>query len=121
MAGLAGCLLLGLAVLWAAGVLRVKTADGTIVVENLPADAEVFVDGEKVALKLPGDDKLTEIRVAPGKRKLEIKSAGFKMETREVSISSGERKPVGIRLEPLAAAPDKPAPPREGPSVRPSA
>ena len=112
IAGVAACLLLaGLAVLWAAGVFRVKTQDGTIVVENLPTDAEVFVDGEKVALKLTDDDKPIEIQVAPGKRKLEIKTAGFKMETQEVTLASGERKPIGIRLEPLAAASEKPAPP----------
>ena len=79
--------------------------------ENLPADAEVLVDGEKVALKLTGDDKPIEIQVAPGKRTLEIKTAGFKMETREVTLASGERKPIGIRLEPLAAVSQKPAPP----------
>ncbi len=108
LAGAAACVLLaGLAVLWAAGVFKVKTADGTIVVENLPADAEVFVDGEKVAIKLTGDDKPIAIQVAPGKRKLEIKTAGFKMETQEVTLAAGERKPIDIRLEPLAAAPEK--------------
>jgi predicted Zn finger-like uncharacterized protein len=112
IAGVAvGLLLAALAVLWSAGVFKLKTQDGTIVLENLPADAEVLVDGEKVALKLKGDDKPIEIQVAPGKRKLEIKTAGFKMETQEVTLASGERKPIGIRLEPLAAAPEKPAPP----------
>src|SRR5262249_31789841 len=57
MAGLAACLLLGLAGLWSAGVFKLKTQDGTIVVKDLPLDAEVFVDGGKVALKLPGGGK----------------------------------------------------------------
>src|SRR6202011_2270395 len=107
--------------LWAGGAFRLKTQDGTIVLENLPAEAEVFVDGEKVALKLKGDGKLIAIQVAPGKRTLEIKTGGFKMETQEVALASGERKPIGIRLEPLAAVPDKPALPPEVPAVRPSA
>ncbi len=112
MAGAAVCLLLaGLAALWAAGAFRLKTQDGTIVLENLPADAEVLVDGEKVAVKLKGDDRPIEIQVAPGQRKLEIKAGGFKMETQDVTIASGERKPIGIRLEPLAAASEKPVPP----------
>src|SRR5262249_41816595 len=34
--------------LWAGGVFRPKTQDGTIIIENLPADADVLVDGEKV-------------------------------------------------------------------------
>src|SRR6202011_4737907 len=104
--------------LWAGGAFRLKTQDGTIVLENLPAEAEVFVDGEKVALKLKGDGKLIAIQVAPGKRTLEIKTAGFKMETQEVTLASGERKPIGIRLEPVAVAPDMPAPSQEVPSVR---
>ena len=114
---MAACLLLGLAGLWTAGVFQLKTKDGTIVVENLPADAEVFVDGDKISLKLTGDGKLIEIQVAPGKRKLEISAAGFKMETQEVTIAAGERKPIGIRLEPLAAAPEKTESPeaRKGP------
>ena len=77
--------------------------------------------GRKSASSVPGDNKPLEIQVAPGKRTLEIKAAGFKMETREVTLASGERKPIGIRLEPLAVAPDKPALPGEVPSVRPSA
>ena len=118
IAGAAVCLLLaGLAALWAGGAFRLKTQDGTIVLENLPPDAEVLVDGEKIALKLKGDDKPIEIQVAPGKRKLEIKTAGFKMETQEVTLASGERKPIGIRLEPLAATSEKPVPttlPKDG-------
>jgi formylglycine-generating enzyme required for sulfatase activity len=106
-AGVASGLLLVLAGLWAAGVFKLRTKDGTIVVEDLPADAEVLVDGEKVAVKLSGDGRRIEVQVAPGKRTLEIKAAGFKMETREVSLASGERQPIGIRLEPLAGGPEK--------------
>jgi hypothetical protein len=102
MVTLAACLLLGLVAMWAVGVIKLKTRDGTIVLENVPADAEVLVDGVKVAIKLSGDGKLIEIQVAPGKRTLEIKTDGFKMETQEVTITSGERKPIGIRLEALA-------------------
>ena len=44
----AGVLLLGLVVAWAAGVFKVKTKDGVIVLENVPADALVEVDGERI-------------------------------------------------------------------------
>ncbi len=102
IAGAAVCLLLaGVVILWAAGAFRLKTRDGTIVLENLPTDAEVFVDGAKVSLQLKGDDRPIEIQAAPGKRKLEIRAGGFKMETQEVTLASGERKPIGIRLEPV--------------------
>src|SRR5205085_1971944 len=44
---LAGLALVALIGLWAGGVFKVKTKDGTIVLENLPDDAEVLVDGDK--------------------------------------------------------------------------
>src|SRR5262249_17844063 len=46
-----GVLACGLAGLWADGVFRVKTAQGTLVPEGLPADTEVTVDGEKATLQ----------------------------------------------------------------------
>ena len=109
-----------LASLWAAGVLRVRTSQGTIVLENVPANAEVLVDGNKVTVKLSDDGKRIEIQAPAGKRTLVIKVAGFKMETREVTIAAGERKPFGIRLEPLATAAAKPeTAPVRGPSPPP--
>ncbi len=108
LAAVAGCLLLAaLALLLATGAFRVRTKDGVIVLENVPADAEVLVDGDKVTMKLAAGGKLIEIQALPGKRTLEIRAAGFKIETQEVTLAAGERKPIGIRLEPLAVAPPK--------------
>ena len=51
IAGAAVCLLLaGLAVLWAGGVFKVKTADGILVVQVNEPNAEVFVDGNRVTV-----------------------------------------------------------------------
>jgi WD40 repeat protein len=120
--GLAAWLLLGLAAWWSAGALRVKTPDGTIVVEGLPADAEVLVDGNTVAVKLADDGKGITIQAAPGRRTLEIKAAGFKLLTRDVTLASGERKPIRIRLEPLGTAGGPAAPPPPpAPALRASA
>jgi WD40 repeat protein/serine/threonine protein kinase len=116
--GLAASLVLGVAGLWAAGVFKLKTPDGTVVLENLPPDAEVSVDGQTITLTRPGEGKPVEIRVAPGTRKLEVRAAEFKMETQEVKLASGGREQIAIHLEPLAATPDQPVPPREVPSVR---
>ena len=50
--GVATCLLLTvLAILWLGGAFRLNTKDGTIVLEDLPADAEVLVDGETAKVK----------------------------------------------------------------------
>jgi WD40 repeat protein/predicted Ser/Thr protein kinase len=114
---------IGLGALAAAGVLQVKTKEGTIVVEDLPADAEVLVDGERVTVQLPGEGKPIEIRVAPGKRKLEIRAAGFKIESQDVSLAAGEKKPIRMRLEPLPAPAPKTVtvPPKAGPQPAPDA
>ncbi len=117
--GVAACLLMVvLAGLWAGGVLRVQTRDGTIVLENIPADAEVLVDGHRVRLKLAGDGRLIQIQAPPGQRRLEIKAAGFKMLTRHVTLAGGERKPIDIRLEPVGVARETPAAHRKSPPVR---
>jgi WD40 repeat protein/serine/threonine protein kinase len=97
----AGLLLVALIGLWASGVLRVQTSEGTIVFTDLPADAEVLVDGHHVTLKFADDGKTIEVQAPPGKRFLEIKAPGCKMQTREVSLAVGERHPIGIRLEPI--------------------
>ncbi len=97
---------LGLAILsalLASGVLKVRTKDGsTIVVENLPDDAEVIVDGEKMTIHKVGDGKPIEVSVAAGKRQLEVKKGGYKIESRELTLSEGERRPITLRYEPPA-------------------
>jgi serine/threonine protein kinase len=107
-AGAAAGLLAVVAGLWGTGAfsVKVKTKDGVIVLENLPPDAEVLVDGEHVSLRLAGG-KATELQVAPGKHTVESQKTGFTMRPLDVTIAAGERLPIGIRLEPIAAAPPK--------------
>jgi hypothetical protein len=94
------------------GLAKENPKEGVIVLQNLPPDAEVMLDGEKVKAKPTGDEKLIEIQVAPDKEhKLEIKRAGFKTAAQDVTLASGERKPIDIHLEPLASASEKPASP----------
>jgi hypothetical protein len=96
-----GVLLLVLLGMWASGVFKVKTKDGTIVLENLPPDAEVLVDGGTVTVK-SGDGDTFEVRVDPGKtHRLEVKKAGFKVFGAEVEIDAGRRKSVAVRLVPI--------------------
>ena len=101
--GVATCLLLtSLAIMWAGGSLRLSTRDGTIVLEDLPANAEVRVDGATAKVNYGPGGKWIEVQVAPGERMLLIKAAGFKAKTQDVTLTTGERKPIRIRLEPLA-------------------
>jgi serine/threonine protein kinase len=56
----AGVLLLALFIAWVV-VVRVRTSSGIIELVNLPKDAEVFVDGEEVAVTWPGGGKAAVI------------------------------------------------------------
>jgi formylglycine-generating enzyme required for sulfatase activity len=113
----AACVLVGLIGLWSAGVLKVKTKDGTIVLENLPADAEVLIDGAAVTLTTR-DGRTAEIRVAAAKNhQLQVKTNGFKVFGKEVEVEAGGRTaPITVRLEPLPA---KDLPQAERPRPRP--
>jgi hypothetical protein len=91
--------------LWTVGAFKVKTPEGTIVLQDLPADAEVVVDGEAVTLKA-GNTQLVEIRVAAGKKhRLQVKRAGFKVFAQELEIDAGNRRTISVRLERQAAGP----------------
>ena len=93
--------LVGAVGLWAGGVFKVKTKDGTIVLENLPPDADVMVDGGTVRVQ-SSDGKTLEIRVDASKQKhrIEVKKDGFKVFGDEVEVDAGGRKSVVVRLEP---------------------
>ncbi len=95
-----GVLLGGLVIAWAAGVF-VKTKDGVIVMPDLPEMAELFVDGEKVTVQIPGEGRPAEITVPPGKHGVEVKKEGFKALRAEVSIARGEKMLLSARLEAL--------------------
>jgi hypothetical protein len=90
--------------LWAPGVIKVRTPEGTIVLRDLPADAEVVVDDGRAVTVKAGDAQPVEIQVAVGKKhQLQVKKDGFKVFARELEIDAGERRPMTVRLEPEAA------------------
>jgi serine/threonine protein kinase/formylglycine-generating enzyme required for sulfatase activity len=97
----AAVLALGLgAWLLAGSIFKVKTPDGTIVLENLPPDAEVTVDGKIVTVKL-GDGKTGEIRVSIDKKhRLEVTKGGVTVYSKEVEVDSHSGKPLILRIEP---------------------
>ena len=98
--GIAGVLLVAL------GVFRVETPDGIIVLNGVPPDAEVLVDGNRhVSIKPAGNGSLIEIRVQPGTHKLQIRHADFKTYAQDVAIDAGGRTPLQIHLEPRLVTP----------------
>ncbi len=97
-------LLLALLAMWAGGVFKVKTKDGMIVLENVPSDAEVMVDGEQVTFDT-GDGKPVEVRVAAGKKhRLQVKKDGFRVFGEEVEIDAGDQRIIRVSLQPEVAA-----------------
>ncbi len=102
-----------LLILLAGGAFRVKTKDSMIVLENLPADADVLVDGSTVTVK-SGNGNTFEVRVYPNKKhRLQIKKEGFSVFGEEVEVESGGRQLVVVRLVPLPKIPEIPPHPND--------
>ena len=74
-----------------------------IVLENVPQDSEILIDGGKIAFTWPGVGRPVEIRAAPGQRKVEVKREGYKTFGAMVSVRTDEPEKVAVRLEPLGA------------------
>jgi hypothetical protein len=112
----AGLLLLGLIIAWAALVLRVKTKEGVILLENLPEEAVVYVDGGRVNVSWPDGGVFAEIVVPEGKHGVKVKMPGFTTFGEDVVIDAGGRRGIRVRLErPIAERAERVEPPVTNP------
>jgi serine/threonine protein kinase/WD40 repeat protein/formylglycine-generating enzyme required for sulfatase activity len=96
-----GALFLGLVIAWAGGAFSVKTREGVIVLKNLPPDADVFVDGEKVTVALPGAGAPAEIAVVPGRHEVRVKKGEITARGNEVTVLNGSREVIEVKFEPV--------------------
>jgi hypothetical protein len=80
--------------------------------------AEVFIDGTKVLVDVPGGGKRITIGVEPGRRTLQISKAGFRTVTRGITIERGKKEVITVRLEPDPPTSRK-IEPRESPVTAP--
>jgi hypothetical protein len=94
-----GVLLIGLLGLWAGGVFRVKTPEGTLVVEVNVPNPDVYVDGGKMTVSWDEGGKKAEIRVQPGTREVKVTKDGFTAVGEKVELSEGQRFELKARLE----------------------
>jgi serine/threonine protein kinase len=101
IAGAVACLLVGFAILAAAGVFKVKTKDGIIVLENLPADADVLVDGGIVTVSRDGE-QVTVQALTEGLHRLKVMQGNVEIYSSDVAVKIGGEV-VHIRLEPIKA------------------
>jgi len=99
-----GALLVGLMIAWDAGVFKAETKDGVILLENVPANAVVEVDGERVTVT-PHEGKPVRIQVHPGKHGVVVKRDGVVLMGDSVSVEAGKEAKLSVGLEPLATAP----------------
>src|SRR5207248_1855458 len=88
----AGLLLIGFLGFLARGVIRVKTPEGTLVVQVNVPNPDVSVDGERIAVSWDKGGKKAEIRVQPGTRELRVTKDGFAAFGEKVELSDGQRR-----------------------------
>ena len=85
--------------LWLSGVFHFKTPEGTIVIKQMPADAEVFVDGKKFEVRWNQGNEVAEVSVAPGKRQVRVANGNKTLTGQTVTIHDNERHALRIALE----------------------
>jgi hypothetical protein len=97
----AAALALGLVGAWAAGVIKVKTKDGYIVLTRVPEQASVTVDGERVSVQSPQAGGPLMIPAPAGRHGVQVEKDGFETLGESVSVKTGEEKGIAVHLEPL--------------------
>jgi hypothetical protein len=100
IAAAATVVLIALAGLWGAGVFKVGTAEGILVVQVNEPNADVFVDGERMTVSWNDGGTKAEIHVNPGTRKVEVKKDGFGADGKELTFNDGDRVIFSARLLP---------------------
>ena len=99
----AGLLLFGLVTAWGAWRVLVQTREGTIVLDGLPDQADVLIDGEKATIQLRDGGGPVEVSAPPGRRGVRVKKDGFETFGTEVTLATGEKTLVRVSLKPLDA------------------
>lgn len=100
LAGAAACLLLAMI------VFKLKTADGTLILQIDPADADVEIASHDGRVELtrrgePGGAGAMTIAVVQGKHRLQVEKAGFQIFTEEFSTNWGNQSTITAKLVPL--------------------
>jgi len=92
-------LLFGLVVAWLAGVFRVKTPEGYLVISDLPANSVVTVDGKVYTVEWPGGKGPAKVTVPAGGHRVKVELNGVEVHGEQVQIAAGEEKWIDVRLE----------------------
>jgi serine/threonine protein kinase len=95
----AALLLAGLAWLSAGGLFKLKTAEGTIVVDINEPGAEVSVNGGKVNVSWENGGKTAVIHLQPGTYKVGVTKDGFTAYGETVALEDGGRQVLMATIE----------------------
>jgi serine/threonine protein kinase len=95
----AGLLVFALLTAFALGVFMLRTASGTIVIDNLPENAVVEVDGERPTI-LPSGGEPLSIEKAAGKHAVVVKWRDALLLNESVTVESGKQLKLTVRFEP---------------------
>ena len=72
------------------------SAFGAIAIRVQPADAEVFIDGER--WEGPAADEALVVQIAPGGHRIEVRKDGYRSYTAQIDVRAGETAPINITL-----------------------
>jgi serine/threonine protein kinase len=93
---------------WEAGLFSVRTPNGTIIVENAPADADVSIDDQTVTVTRNGDSVVIAA-VERGPHHLKLTRGGREVWSNDVTIEVAGQS-VSVRFEPKELAAHAPTP-----------
>jgi hypothetical protein len=103
------------AVLLSGVIIRLTTPEGVVLLENIPPDAEVFVDGRKATVAVPGDREPLRIELPKGRHELKVTKGGFETYTRQVTVPAGQSERITVQLLPVRGPDAKPPAPSPTP------
>ncbi|WP_291980894.1 PEGA domain-containing protein [Luteitalea sp.] len=69
---------------------------GLLVIRVQPVDAEVFIDGQR--WQTPDDSRPLEVRVPPGRVRVEVRKPGFAPFSTDVTVQPGQVTPLNVSL-----------------------
>jgi predicted Zn finger-like uncharacterized protein len=120
VAGMVAVALVGIAAWLVATVLvHDKAHTGTLVLEDVPNGALVFVDGQRMDVPLPVPQNSVRLELPEGRHEVQVTKNGFAVFTKEVTLQAGQDEPIQIALQPMGLAQQPPPRNMPPPPIRP--
>ena len=84
--------------LWQIVTFTFRTHNGTIVIEKMPADAEVLVDGQKFEITWNSGKDRAEVSIDAGSHQLRVLNQGNEIHSERVSVKGGNSTIVTLSI-----------------------